>query len=97
MRREEERSNQYCLNKSNQVSVEASEDKKSTDKTKASKVIEEVFDNVDKSKNLFVEETVNKKFSYEIKAITIGLLVGLTLQNYMYMVSRGNSIFCFIC
>ena len=43
MRREEARINKYCVNKSNQVSVEEVEDKKSTDKTKAYEVIEEVF------------------------------------------------------
>ena len=40
MRREWARINKYCLNKSNQVSVEEAQDKKSTDKTKASEVIE---------------------------------------------------------
>ena len=43
MRREEAKINKYCVNKSNQVSVEEAGDKKSTDKTKASEVIEEVF------------------------------------------------------
>ena len=43
MRREEARINKYCVHKSNQVSVEEAEDKKSTDKTKASEVIKEVF------------------------------------------------------
>ena len=40
MRREWEMINKCCLNKSNQVSVEEAQDKKSTDKTKASEVIE---------------------------------------------------------
>ena len=71
MRREEARKNKYCLNKSNQVSVEESEDKKSTDNTKALKVTEEVFEKSDESKNLFVEETVDKKFSYKMKASEI--------------------------
>ena len=43
MRREEAKINKYWVNKSNQVSVEQAEVKKSTDKTKASEVIEEVF------------------------------------------------------
>ena len=43
MRREEARVNKYCVNKSNHASVEEAEDKKSTDKTKAPEVIEEVF------------------------------------------------------
>ena len=43
MRREEARINKYCVNKSNQVSVEEAEEKKSTDKTKGSEVTEEVF------------------------------------------------------
>ena len=42
MRREEARRNKYCLNKSNLVYVEETEDKKSSDK-KASEVIEVVF------------------------------------------------------
>ena len=46
MRREEARINKYCLNKFNQVSVEEAECKKSTDKTKASEVIEEILKNV---------------------------------------------------
>ena len=46
MRREEARRNKYCLDKSNQVSVEETEDKNLTDKTKASEVIEAVFENV---------------------------------------------------
>ena len=37
MRREEARRNKYCFNKSNQVSLEESGDKKSTDKIKHSK------------------------------------------------------------
>ena len=61
MRREEARRNRYCLYKSNQVSVEDSEDKNSTDKTKVLKVIEEVFEKSDKYKNHFVKETVDKK------------------------------------
>ena len=68
MRREEARRNKYCLNKSNQVSVEKYEDKKCIDKTKALKVIEEVFEKSDKSQNLSVEETVDKKLSDKIKA-----------------------------
>ena len=43
MTREEARINKHCVNKSNQVSVEEAVDKNSTDKTKASEVIEEVF------------------------------------------------------
>ena len=43
MRREEARINKYCVSKSNQLSVEEAEDKKLTDKTKASEVIEELF------------------------------------------------------
>ena len=43
MWREEARINKYCINESNQVSVEEAEDQKSTDKTKAYEVIEEVF------------------------------------------------------
>ena len=69
--REEEKKNKFCLNISNQVSVEESEDKKSTENTKASKVTEEVFKKSDKSKNLFVEETVDKKFSDKMKASEI--------------------------
>ena len=68
MRREEVRINKYCLKKSNQVSVEEAEDKKSTDKTKASEVIQEVFEKCDESKIIFVEETVDKKFSDNMKA-----------------------------
>ena len=52
MRREEARRNIYCPNKYKQVSVEESEDKKCTDKAKASEVIEEVFGKSEKSKNL---------------------------------------------
>ena len=51
--------------------MEESEDKKSTNKTKASKVIEEVFKKSKKSKNLSVEETVDKKFSDEMKASVV--------------------------
>ena len=61
MRREEASINEYCLNKSNQH-VEEAEDKKSTDKTKASEVIEEVFEKCDESKNISVKETVDKSF-----------------------------------
>ena len=68
MRREEARWFKYRLDKSNQVSVEETEDKKSTDKTKASEVIEEVFEKCDESKNVSVEETVDKKFSGKMKA-----------------------------
>ena len=46
MRREEARRNKYCLDKSNQVSVEKTEDKNLTDKTKASEVIDVVFENM---------------------------------------------------
>ena len=46
MRRDKARINKYCLNKSNQVSVENAEDKKSTTKTKAFEVIVEVLNNV---------------------------------------------------
>ena len=71
MRREEARINKYCLNKSNQVSVEEAEDKKYIDKTKSSEVIEEVFEKCDESKNISVEETVDKKFSDIMKASEI--------------------------
>ena len=71
MRREEARKNNHCLNKSSKVSVEESEDKKSTDKTKASKVTEEVFEKSNESMNISVEETVHKKFSDKIKASEI--------------------------
>ena len=70
MRREEARINKYCLNKSNQVSVEEAEDKNYIDKTKSSEVIEEVFEKSDESKNISVEETVDKKFS-DMKASEI--------------------------
>ena len=52
----------YCFNKSNQVSVKEAEDKKSTDKIKASEVIEEVFEKCVESKNISVEETVDNFF-----------------------------------
>ena len=68
MRREEARINKYWLNKSNHVSLEEAEDKKCTDKTIASEVIEEVFEKCDESKNNYVEETVDKKFSDIMKA-----------------------------
>ena len=71
MRRTEARKNEYCLNTCNQVSVEESEDKKSTDNTKASKETEEVFEKSEESKNIFVEETVDKKFSDKMKASEI--------------------------
>ena len=72
MRREEARINKYCLNKSNQVSVGESEyEKKSTDNTKASKVIKEVFEKSDESKNLSVEDTVDKKSYDKMKASEI--------------------------
>ena len=45
MRREEVRRNKYCLYKFNQVYVEETVDKKSSDK-KASEVIEVVFEKV---------------------------------------------------
>ena len=44
MKREEARIKKYCLNKSNQVFVDEADDKKSTDKTKTSEVMEEVFE-----------------------------------------------------
>ena len=67
MTREDARINKYCLNKSNQLSVEEAEDKKSTDKTKAPEVIEEVFEKCDESKNISVNKTVDKKFSDNMK------------------------------
>ena len=54
MRRKEARRNKYCLNKSNLVYVEETEDKKSSDK-KASEVIEVGFEKCDKSKYVSVE------------------------------------------
>ena len=69
MRREWARINKCCLNKSNQVSVEEAQDKKSTDKTKASEVIEQVFEKCDKSRNISVVETVDKKFSAKWKPL----------------------------
>ena len=36
----------YCLDKSNQVSVEETEYEKNTDKTKSSEVIEEVIEKI---------------------------------------------------
>ena len=68
MTRKEARRNKYCHGKSKHVSVEETEEKKFTDKTKVSEVIEEVFEKYDKAKNVFVEETVDKKFSDKIKA-----------------------------
>ena len=50
MRREEGKRNLYCLNKSNQVYVEETENKKSSDKKKkASEVIEVIFDKCEES------------------------------------------------
>ena len=51
--------------------MEESEDKKSTDNTKALEVTEEVFEKSVKSKNLFVEETVDKRLSDKTKASEI--------------------------
>ena len=89
MRREEARINEYWLNKSYQVSVEEAEDKKSTDKTIASEVIEEVFEKCDEPKNNSVEETVDEKFSDNMKASEVLEEVfvkcdncGKKLQNY---------------
>ena len=48
--------------------MEEAQDKKSTDKTKASEVIEKVFEKCDKSRNISVVETVDKKFSDKMKA-----------------------------
>ena len=56
MRREEARRNKYCLNKSNLVYVEETEDKKYSDKKKASEVLEVVFEKCDKSKYVSVEK-----------------------------------------
>ena len=67
MRSEEARINKYCLNKSYQVLVEEAEDKKSTDKIKASEVIEEQMEKCDESKNTYVEETLDNKFSDNMK------------------------------
>ena len=61
------RRNKYCPDKSKRVSLEETEDKKFTDKTKVSEVIEEVFEKQDKPKNVFVEETVDKKFFFFYK------------------------------
>jgi hypothetical protein len=47
-RREEARRKKYCLNKSNLVCVEETEDKKCSDK-KASEVIKVVFEKCDES------------------------------------------------
>ena len=55
MKREEARRNKYCVNKSNHVYVEETEDKKSSDKKKPSEVIEVVFEKCDKSKHVSVE------------------------------------------
>ena len=51
----EARRNKYCLNKSNYVYVEETEDKKSSDKKKPSEVIEVVFEKCDKSKYVSIE------------------------------------------
>ena len=45
----------YCLNQSNQIYVEETEDKKFSDKKKASEVIEVVFEKFDKSRYVSVE------------------------------------------
>ena len=55
MRREEARRNKHCLNKSNQVYVEESEDKKSSAKKKPFEVTEVVFEKCDESKYVSVE------------------------------------------
>ena len=55
MRREKGKRNEYCLNKSNLVYVEETENKKSSDKKIASEVIEVIFDKCDKSKYVSVE------------------------------------------
>ena len=51
---EEGKRNKYCLNKSNLVYVEETENKKFSDK-KASEVIEVVFEKCDKTKYVSVE------------------------------------------
>ena len=81
MRREEARRNKYCLNKCNKVYVEETKDKKSTDKTIASEVIEKVFDKCDESKNVSVEETVDEKFLDEMKASEVLEEVFLKCEN----------------
>ena len=48
--------------------MEETKDKNSTDKTKASEVIEEVFKTCDESKYVCVEESVDKRFSNKMKA-----------------------------
>ena len=48
--------------------MEEAEDKKSTDKTKASEVVEKSILKCEESKIVSVEETVDKKFSDEMKA-----------------------------
>ena len=68
MRREEAWRNKYCLDKCNQVSVEETEGKNLTDKTKASEVIEVVFENMTNPRMFFVEKTVEKESSDKIKA-----------------------------
>ena len=51
--------------------MEESEDKNSTDNTKALKKIKEVFEKSDKHKNLSVEETLDKKLSDKMKSSEI--------------------------
>ena len=55
MRREEGKRNKYCLSKSNLLYVEETENKKSSDKKKASDVIEVVFEKCDEYKYVSVE------------------------------------------
>ena len=54
MRKEEARSNKYCLNKSNQVYAEETEDQKFSDKM-ASKVMKVVLEKCDEAKYVSVE------------------------------------------
>ena len=51
--------------------MEESKEKKFTENIKALKVTEEVFEKSEKSKNLFVEETVDKKLSNKMKSSEI--------------------------
>ena len=81
-RREEARRNKYCLCKSIQVSVEKIEDKKFTDKTKASEVIKEVFEKWDEPNNVSIEETVDIKFSDKMKASEVIEEVFVKSDNY---------------
>ena len=48
--------------------MEESKEKKFSENIKALKVTDEVFEKSEKSKNLFVEEIVDKKFSDKIKS-----------------------------